>query len=127
MATRRSKTLSKTDLMASRNAAIVRAFTLPHVSNEDIAHIFDLKLRQVQNLRVKWRTTGDLTPVPKPGRPTSATTIRARSTIRRRVAQNPVQTVAQLSRDTGVSRTTGGRVIAALGLRSRLWNFQVEL
>ncbi len=38
--------------MASRNVAIIRAFTLPHVSKEDIAHIFDLKLCRVQNCAV---------------------------------------------------------------------------
>ncbi len=85
MATPRSKSLSWTELKASRNAAIQHAFTLPHVSNEDIAHIFDLRVHQVQNLRVKWRTRGDLTPVPLPGHPTSAVTVCTCHTFCRKV------------------------------------------
>ncbi len=113
------KALSKTDLQASQNATIQWAFNLPHVSNEDIAHIFDLRLCQMQNLRLKWRCTGDLTPGPWPGHPMSDVTICAQCTFCRKVTQDPVQTVAQLSHGTGVSQTTGRQIIAGLGLHSR--------
>ncbi len=118
MMTPHSKSLSKTDLQASRNAAIQRAFNLPHVSDEDIAHIFDLRLCQMQSLKSKWRCTGDLAPVPQPGCPTSDLTICAWHTFCKKVAQDPVQTVAQLSHDTGVYQTTGKHLIAGLGLCS---------
>ncbi len=91
---------ARTDLQASWDAAIQRAFTLPHESNEDIAHIFDLRLCQVQNLRLEWRTSGDLTPAPQPGCLTSAITCYVCRTICRKVTQEPVWTVAQLSHET---------------------------
>ncbi len=118
MATPRSKTLSRTDLNAWRNAAIGRAFGR-NLSIADIAHVFDLSQRQVRHLKVKWRATGDLTPAPIVGRPRSVSRIRAQRSFRNKVRTNPVRTAAQLSREAGVSRRTGGRVMTDLGLRSR--------
>ncbi len=118
MATSRSKTLSKTDLLSWRNEAIVRAFER-NITTSDIAHIFDVTQRQVQRLQARWYKDGDIAPVRRPGRPRSAQRTRARRTMAEKVARDPLRTVADLSRESGISRTTGGRVMKELGLRSR--------
>ncbi len=68
MANARSKTLSKTDLLTLRNAAIEHAFqcgiTVGHLS-----HIFDLTEGQIYGLKKKWEDGQNLAPVPKQGRP----------------------------------------------------------
>ncbi len=53
MATSRSKTLSKTDLLSWRNDAIIRAFER-NIATSDIAHIFDVTRCQLQRLQVQW-------------------------------------------------------------------------
>ena len=118
MATPRSKTLSRTDLNAWCNAAIGRAFG-HNLSIADITHVFDLSQWQIHHLKVKWRATGDLTLAPIVGHPRSASRIRAQCSFRNKVQTNPVRTIAQLSREAGVSRRTGGQVMTDHGLCSR--------
>ncbi len=117
MVTCRSKTLSKTDLLSWCNEAIARAFERD-INTADIAHIFDVTQRQVQRLRAQWHENGDITPVQRPGHPCSAQHLQARHTIAQKVARDPVQTVADLSRQSGISRMTGGVIIKELGLQS---------
>ncbi len=53
MATSRSKTLSKTDLLSWRYDAIICAFER-NIATSNIAHIFDVTQRQVQRLQAQW-------------------------------------------------------------------------
>ncbi len=118
MTTKRSKTLSKTDLITWQNEAIARAFER-NVSTADIGHGFDMTQHQVQRLQKQWYEHGNIAPVPKPGRPRTNGRINAARTFQEKVARNPVRTAADLSRESHISRRTGGRVLKDLGLRSR--------
>ena len=55
--------------LTSRLLGMLPSSVHSHFPNVFIAHIFDVRGRQVQNLRLRWRTTGNLTPVPRPGHP----------------------------------------------------------
>ncbi len=71
MATNRSKTSFKVDLLSWRNEAIVRAFER-NVNTSNIAYILDVTQRLVQRLMASWFDDGDIAPVRRLGRPRSA-------------------------------------------------------
>ena len=85
----------------------------------DIAHVFGMTQRQVQRLMKQWCEDGNIVPVLKPGHPSTAQRVCTQRMIADKVARDPVQTVKDLCRESGTSRTTGGRVVKELGLRSR--------
>ncbi len=118
MATKRSKTLSKTDLITWRNEAIAQAFER-NVSTADIGHVFDMTQHQVQRRQKQWYEHGNIAPVPKPGRPRTNGWINVAQTFQEKVARNPVRTAADLSPESHISCWTGDRVLKDLGLCSR--------
>ncbi len=68
----------------------------------------------VQRLMAQWYDDSDIAPVRRLGRPRSAQWINACCMIAEKVARDPVQTVMDLSRESGISRMTGGRVVKEL-------------
>ncbi len=74
MVTARSKTLSKTDLLTWRNAAIEHAFQCG-ITVGHLGHIFDLTERQIYSLK-KWEGQV-LALIPKQGKPQSEARVRA--------------------------------------------------
>ncbi len=117
MATSRSKTLSKMDLLSGCNEAIICGFER-NLTTSGTAHIFDVMQHQMQRLMAWWYDNGNIAPVQRPGQPHSAQWTHACSTIAEKVAPDPVWTVMDLSRESVVSRTTGRRAVKELGLWS---------
>ncbi len=62
MATNRSKTLSKADLLSWHNDTIIWAFER-NITTADIVHIFGVTQCQVQCLQAWWHEDGDIAPV----------------------------------------------------------------